>query len=100
ASNPLPGITITPTGPTTALVQWTPTQVGIYDVGVLADNGSLLGFDSVVATQDYELSVVTADAVPAITSAPPTPATLGNLYQYQVAARDTTPLASLLYSLQ
>ena len=93
------GMTLTQTGPDTGVLTWTPTsdQVGQWNIAISTHAAlSLQDF-----TQGLTLNVVaTAPAVPpTITSTAPSPATIGDLYQYQVTASDENTGATLSYSL-
>ncbi|MFM6135265.1 MAG: putative Ig domain-containing protein, partial [Sphaerospermopsis kisseleviana] len=75
------GMTIDATGK----VQWTPTQVGSYDIDVsVTDN------QGATTTQTYRLEVgsTAINHAPNITSTPGFVANVGSAYQYQVEAKD------------
>ena len=75
------GMTIDATGK----VQWTPTQVGSYDIDVsVTDN------QGATTTQTYRLEVgsTAINYAPNITSTPGFVANVGGVYQYQVEASD------------
>ena len=85
------GMTIDQTGK----IQWTPTQVGNYDIDVLvADN------QGATTTQTYQLVVGTQaiNQAPNITSTPLFVANVGSPYQYQIQASDPDG-QSLTYQL-
>ncbi|MCA2577755.1 MAG: tandem-95 repeat protein [Microcystis sp. M41BS1] len=85
------GMTIDQTGK----IQWTPTQIGNYDIDVLvADN------QGATATQTYRLVVGTQaiNQAPNITSTPLFVANVGSAYQYQIQASDPEG-QSLTYQL-
>jgi len=85
------GMTIDQTGK----IQWTPTQIGNYDIDVLvADN------QGATTTQTYQLVVGTQaiNQAPNITSTPLFVANVGNPYQYQIQASDPDG-QSLTYQL-
>ncbi|GCL37155.1 hypothetical protein SR1949_22620 [Sphaerospermopsis reniformis] len=66
-------------------VQWTPTQVGSYDIDVsVTDN------QGATTTQTYRLEVgsTAINHAPNITSTPGFVANVGSAYQYQVEAKD------------
>ncbi len=76
-------------------IQWTPTQVGNYDIDVLvADN------QGATTTQTYQLVVGTQaiNQAPNITSTPLFVANVGSPYQYQIQASDPDG-QSLTYQL-
>jgi large repetitive protein len=66
-------------------IQWTPTQVGNYDIEVV-----VIDAQGASATQTYKLVVgtETINQAPNITSTPSFGANLGSLYQYQIQASD------------
>jgi hypothetical protein len=71
----------------TGMVQWTPTpdQFGPNSVGLTVTDAR-----GGTATQDFTVTVIAQDVnhPPTITSKPPTIATLGQLYHYNVTATD------------
>ncbi|OPF18912.1 hypothetical protein B1L04_05655 [Microcystis aeruginosa KW] len=76
-------------------IQWTPTQIGNYDIDVLvADN------QGATTTQTYQLVVGTQaiNQAPNITSTPLFVANVGSPYQYQIQASDPDG-QSLTYQL-
>ena len=75
------GMTIDATGK----VQWTPTQVGSYDIDV-----SVTDSQGATTTQTYRLEVgsTAINRAPNITSTPGFVANVGSAYQYQVEASD------------
>jgi RHS repeat-associated protein len=85
------GMTIDQTGK----IQWTPTQIGNYDIDVLVTDNQ-----GATTTQNYQLVVGTQiiNQAPNITSKPLFIANVGNPYQYQIQASDPDG-QSLTYQL-
>ncbi|NCS32928.1 MAG: tandem-95 repeat protein [Microcystis aeruginosa G11-01] len=85
------GMTIDQTGK----IQWTPTQIGNYDIDVLVTDNQ-----GATTTQTYQLVVGTQaiNQAPNITSKPLFIANVGNPYQYQIQASDPDG-QSLTYQL-
>lgn len=79
----------------TGLISGTPTDANIGDTIVVAKVTD--GKDN--ATQTYTLSVANVNSDPIITSTPPTDATEGMQYSYQVEATDEDGGDVLVYSL-
>jgi len=81
--------------PNTGLLKYTPAagDVGKVHVAITATAGATGS-----ATQSFDLPVTQANQAPSISSTPPSPAVVGQAYQYQVVASD--PDGDLLtYSL-
>ena len=82
--------------PVSGLIEWTPgpTQTGVNGVTVRAtDAGGLF------ATQSYTVLVAELNRAPSIVSTPPTTATEGVLYTYDVEATDPNSGDVLTFSL-